>query len=169
MGKSKIYFILALIVVVICLYIGSVSLKRTFYPVIPSELFKTNQGKEVSLLDLKGKEIGVILYYSTTPCQGHKDCTQENIAVQKTLENSKRYCPYIVFGDLTEEGIKGFTKDIPAMIIHDSGKKIAKICDIRYYAVIFYRKNGEVILVKQGVNLSNLPGLVEHLNELVKN
>jgi len=86
LSKNKILIFTFLFIAFAILITG---IRKSYFTQIPNMSLKTNKGTTLSLRDLKGREIGVLIYYSDTPCQGHKTCTEPNISVYNRLAESK--------------------------------------------------------------------------------
>ena len=133
---------------------------------IPDLILPASDGAETVLRDLQGKEVGVILYASKTPCGGHNAFMARSVEVFRLLAESPRYHVKVVYGDQTEEEARAFAKAYPDVpIVLDPGKAFAEAMDIDYYATLLYAPSGKILVEEEGRGLVPNPGLMAYLDE----
>jgi hypothetical protein len=103
-------------------------------------------GNQISLCNLKGKEFGVIGYFSKTPCGGHNDVGKKYINSYNSLFHSHRYHLSIIYGDENEYAAMNYVNNYDVPVLLDVEKQFAKKYRIRYYAVIVYNSKGKILV-----------------------
>lgn len=133
---------------------------------MPHMDLRTQGGERVWVDRTEGRPLGVLIYFSRTPCQGHLQVLPWNVGAKQLLDRNPKFHTIVVYGDDTAEAAAALAQEMPIPVALDPGRRLAKALGFEYYGVVIFDPKGKVLKRIEGGNYQAGPGLDGYLEKL---